>query len=185
MEENCNQQKSNPAFEVIECIEKDGWKIVHLRDSSGIIYTHTVGLYERFNIHELIISDVSLNDSHKLFSIIIDKCIESGVSLENAKNYHGILEVASICTLCLNSDLSESLESGIEPINFDRNLNSKFYEGINPKAKILCLFIRIEHSVMSNRGSYSQLESINKLFDLDIDSKYKKVIDNGPTIHVH
>ncbi len=81
--------------------------------------------------------------------------------------------------------MSESLESGIEPINFDRKLNSKFYEGINPKAKILCLFIRIEHSVMSNRGSYSQIESINKLFDLDIDSKYKKVIDNGTTIHVH
>ena len=39
--------------------------------------------------------------------------------------------------------------------------------------------------MLSHRGSYSQIESINKLFDLDIGSKYKKEIDDGTAIHVH
>lgn len=185
MEENCNQQisdKSVPAFEVIECIEKDGWKIAHLRDSSGIVYSHTAGLYEKFYIPELLTLDCSLDDAHKLFSIIIDKCIgEPGILLENIRRYQNILESGVICTLFLNDDLFKMDESDSEYIcNFNRNSNSKFYEGINPNAEIACLLIRDTY-----KDTFLQLESLNKLFDLNIDLKYKKAIENGSSIHVY
>ena len=185
MEENCNQQisdKSVPAFEVIECIEKDGWKIAHLRDSSGIVYSHTAGLYEKFKIPELLTLDCSLDDAHKLFSIIIDKCIgEPGILLENIRRYQNILESGVICTLFLNDDLLKMNDSDSEYIyNFNRNSNSKFYEGINPNAEIACLLIRDTY-----KDTFLQLESLNKLFDLNINLKYGKAIENGSSIHVY
>ena len=182
MEENCNQQISVPAFEVIECIEKDEWKIVHLRDSSGVVYSHTVGLYEKFNFPELLTLDCSLHDAHKLFSIIVDKCIgEPGILLENIRRYRNILESGVICTLFLNDDLLKMNDTDSEYVyNFNRNSNSKFYEGINPNAEIACLLIRDTYE-----ETFLQLESLNKLFDLNIDLKYKKAIEDGSSIHVY
>lgn len=181
MEENCNQQISAPAFEVIECIEKDGWKIVHLRDSSSIGYTHTVGLYEKFNFPELLTLDCSLHDAHKLFSIIVDKCIDVATPLENIRRYQNILESEVICTLFLNDDLLKMDDSDSEHIcNFNRNSNLKFYEGINPDAEIACLLIRGTYG-----ETFLQLESLNKLFDLNIDLKYRKAIEDGSSIHVY
>jgi hypothetical protein len=181
MEENSNQQISAPAFEVIECIEKDGWKIVYLRDSSDIVYAHTVGLYEKFNFPELLTLDCSLHDAHKLFSIIVDKCIDVATPLENVRRYQNILESGVICTLFLNDDLLEMNDSDSEYIyNFNRNSNSKFYEGINPNAEIACLLIRDTY-----KDTFLQLESLNKLFDLNINLKYGKAIENGSSIHVY
>lgn len=191
MEENCNQQISVPAFEVIECIEKDGWKIVHLRDSSGVVYSHTVGLYEKFNFPELLTLDCSLHDAHKLFLIIVDKCIDVATPLENIRRYQNILESGVICTLFLNDDLLEMNDSDSEYIyNFNRNSNSKFYEGINPNAEIACLLIRDTYKDAfllrdTYKDTFLQLESLNKLFDLNINLKYGKAIEDGSSIHVY